>query len=239
MINKQRLFDLTFSQLSDQFVSLRPSEGRPFEMIHQSGDHVRFERIRSSSFVQPAYSIHFNRFLPVFNEQLRRRSAMETAQRVVKLNTLSSSNPGVVDGVSEGACPIILIFDVQIMCGIVIGKVETRTFEGSRCFSVDSSPVCILLLLDDRHQRGVLNFTFRDSVKDFVNVAYWLPPKDLIIIGSKFSTGDVGRDIGQRMTYETLFDDLASFYPSSRGETQSWGTSSQLHAVDTFVDTFS
>ena len=86
---------------------------------------------------------------------------------------------------------------------------------------LDSSSVCILLPLDDRHQRGVLNFTFRDSVKDFVNVAYWLPPKDLIIIGSKFSTGDVGRDIGQRMTYETLFDALASFYPSSRGETQS------------------
>lgn len=145
---------------------------------------------------------------------------METAQRVVKLNSLSSNNPGVVDGVSGSVCPIILTVDVQIMCGIVIGKVETRTFEGSRCNSVVSLHSS-LLALDDRHQRAVLNFTFRDSVKDFVNVAYWLPPKDLIIVGSKFSTGDVGRETGQRVTYETLFDDLASFYPSSRGETQS------------------
>jgi len=44
----------------------------------------------------------------------------------------------------------------------------------------------------DRNQRSVLNFTFRDSIKDFVNIAYWLPPKDLIIISSKFTTGDVG-----------------------------------------------
>ncbi|UJR35277.1 hypothetical protein I4U23_028041 [Adineta vaga] len=62
----------------------------------------------------------------------------------------------------------------MIMYGIVIGKVEMRTFEGN-----------------DRHQRSVLNFTFRDSVKDFINVAYWLPPKDLIIISSKFTIGDV------------------------------------------------
>ena len=59
-------------------------------------------------------------------------------------------------------------------------------------------------MLDDRHQRGVLNFTFRDSVKDFVNVAYWLPPKDLIITSSKFSTGDVGREIRRPATCETL-----------------------------------
>ncbi|CAF0770240.1 unnamed protein product [Adineta steineri] len=82
-----------------------------------------------------------------------------TLQRVVKLNTLSSNNPGLVDG---------------IMYGIVIGKVELRIFEGS-----------------DRHQRSVLNFTFRDSIKDFINVAYWLPPKDLMIISSKFTIGDV------------------------------------------------
>jgi hypothetical protein len=48
------------------------------------------------------------------------------------------------------------------------------------------------LIQGDRHQRSVLNFTFRDSIKDFVNIAYWLPPKDLIIISSKFTTGDVG-----------------------------------------------
>ncbi|CAF0888161.1 unnamed protein product [Rotaria sordida] len=84
---------------------------------------------------------------------------MGAIQRVVKLNLLSSDNPGLVDG---------------IMYGIVIGKVEMRTLEGS-----------------DRHQRSVLNFTFRDSIKDFVNVAYWLPPKDLIIISSKFTIGDV------------------------------------------------
>ncbi|CAF3969928.1 unnamed protein product [Rotaria magnacalcarata] len=59
------------------------------------------------------------------------------------------------------------------MYGIVIGKVEMRTFEGN-----------------DRHQRSVLNFTFRDSTQDFVNVAYWLPPKDLIIISGKFTIGD-------------------------------------------------
>jgi hypothetical protein len=32
-------------------------------------------------------------------------------------------------------------------------------------------------------------------MKDFVNVAYWLPPKDLIIISSKFTTGDVGMNL--------------------------------------------
>lgn len=47
--------------------------------------------------------------------------------------------------------------------------------------------------LGDRQQRSVLNFTFRDSTKDFVNVAYWLPPKDLAIVSSKFTIGDVGK----------------------------------------------
>ena len=51
----------------------------------------------------------------------------------------------------------------------------------------------IQFVLGDRHQKSVLNFTFRDSIKDFVNIAYWLPPKDLIIISSKFTTGDVGK----------------------------------------------
>ena len=90
------------------------------------------------------------------------------------------------------------------MYGIFIGKVELRTFDGSRSFSVDSSSLWILSTLDDRHPRGELNFTFRDSVKDSVNVAYWLPPKDLIIISSKFSTGDVGREIRRRVTCDTL-----------------------------------
>ncbi|CAF1238435.1 unnamed protein product [Adineta ricciae] len=84
---------------------------------------------------------------------------MGANQRIVKLNRMSSDNPGFIDGV---------------LFGMVIGKVEMRTFDGS-----------------DRHQRSVLNFTFRDSPKDFINVAYWLPPKDLIIVSSKFSTGDV------------------------------------------------
>ena len=51
----------------------------------------------------------------------------------------------------------------------------------------------MILIQGDRHQRSVLNFTFRDSMKDFVNVSYWLPSKDLIIISSKFTTGDVGK----------------------------------------------
>jgi hypothetical protein len=60
---------------------------------------------------------------------------MGTLQRVVKLNQLSSDNPGLVDGVS------LLVFikqtkteysSLKIMYGIVIGKVEMRTFEGSR-----------------------------------------------------------------------------------------------------------
>ncbi|CAF3380829.1 unnamed protein product [Rotaria sp. Silwood1] len=102
---------------------------------------------------------------------------MGTIQRVVKLNLLSSDNPGLVDGVSfllfmESKWDVL--FFCKIMYGIVIGKVEMRTFEGN-----------------DRHQRSVLNFTFRDSIKDFVNIAYWLPPKDLIIISSKFTIGDV------------------------------------------------
>ncbi|CAF4361714.1 unnamed protein product, partial [Rotaria sordida] len=42
--------------------------------------------------------------------------SMGAIQRVVKLNLLSSDNPGLVDG---------------IMYGIVIGKVEMRTLEGS------------------------------------------------------------------------------------------------------------
>jgi hypothetical protein len=57
----------------------------------------------------------------------------------------------------------------------------------------NTSYFCFIQLIQgDRHQRSVLNFTFRDSIKDFVNIAYWLPPKDLIIISSKFTTGDVG-----------------------------------------------
>jgi hypothetical protein len=80
------------------------------------------------------------------------------------------------------------------MYGIIIGKVELRTFEGS-LYNHRVSSIFTLLIEGDRHQKSVLNFTFRDSIKDFVNVAYWLPPKDLMIISSKFTTGDVGMKI--------------------------------------------
>ncbi len=63
----------------------------------------------------------------------------------------------------------------------------------------------ISLIQGDRHQRSVLNFTFRDSIKDFVNIAYWLPPKDLIIISSKFTTGDVGREISIELKPKSRF----------------------------------
>lgn len=78
------------------------------------------------------------------------------------------------------------------MFGVVIGKVEIRTFEGSRCL-LKFVFIFIYLALGDRLQRSVLNFTFRDSLKEFVNIAYWLPPKDLLIVSSKFTIGDVGR----------------------------------------------
>ena len=59
--------------------------------------------------------------------------------------------------------------------------------------------------LAERQQRSVLNFTFRDSVKDFVNVAYWLPPKDLIIVSSKFTIGDAGKFPNQLIFMNILF----------------------------------
>ena len=65
-----------------------------------------------------------------------------------------------------------------------------------------SSPLT-LSIQGDRHQRSVLNFTFRDSIKDFINVAYWLPPKDLLIITSKFTTGDVGKTISIQSSTHT------------------------------------
>jgi hypothetical protein len=78
------------------------------------------------------------------------------------------------------------------MYGIVIGKVEIRTFEGSMFIHKNIYIFYSLFIQGDRQQRSVLNLTFRDSIKDFVNIAYWLSPKDLIIISSKFTTGDVG-----------------------------------------------
>ena len=82
---------------------------------------------------------------------------------------------------------------------MVIGKVEMRTFDGSMIFIRVHKCYLLSLNLGDRHQRSVLNFTFRDSPKDFINVAYLLPPKDLIIVSSKFSTGDIGKKIYMRL----------------------------------------
>jgi len=70
-----------------------------------------------------------------------------------------------------------------------------------------------LLIQGDRHQRSVLNFTFRDSIKDFINIAYWLPPKDLIIISSKFTTGDVGMKRILMELKNTFFFLVAIHYP--------------------------
>lgn len=57
--------------------------------------------------------------------------SMGTLQKVVKLNQLSSENPGLIDGVSSIISIQIKIFLSKIMYGIIIGKVELRTFEGS------------------------------------------------------------------------------------------------------------
>ncbi len=63
---------------------------------------------------------------------------MGTIQRVVKLNLLSSDNPGLIDGVNfivfiEMKIDVFVFFK-KIMYGIVIGKFEMRTFEGSMSF---------------------------------------------------------------------------------------------------------
>ena len=71
---------------------------------------------------------------------------------------------------------------------------------------------------DDRHQRSVLNFTFRDSIREFVNVSYWLPPKDLIIISSKFSTGDVGESVSNGIVKKSLSP--SSGHTLSSGESE-------------------
>jgi hypothetical protein len=59
---------------------------------------------------------------------------MGLTQRVIKLNLLSSDNPGLIDGVSFIVfikSKIMMFLFKKIMYGIIIGKVEMRTFEGS------------------------------------------------------------------------------------------------------------
>jgi hypothetical protein len=59
---------------------------------------------------------------------------MGLTQRIIKLNLLSSDNPGLIDGVSFIVfikSKIMMFLFKKIMYGIIIGKVEMRTFEGS------------------------------------------------------------------------------------------------------------
>lgn len=82
----------------------------------------------------------------------------------------------------------------------------------------------IQFVVGDRHQKSVLNFTFRDSIKDFVNIAYWLPPKDLIIISSKFTTGDVGKTYSIVQYISSIPFSVAVHYPVLKPKLEEKGT---------------
>ena len=87
--------------------------------------------ILTISFVRDDEHFHRRHIRRIDRVQRTKFKSMGTLQRVVKLNQLSSENPGLIDGVSSIISIQMKISLSKIMYGIIIGKVEMRTFEGS------------------------------------------------------------------------------------------------------------
>lgn len=69
--------------------------------------------------------------------------------------------------------------DNVLVVGIVIGKQRPKKF-------VDTNAAV-------EAQRGVWNFTIRDSPQDYINVTYWGSSEAVFQANDKFYTGDIGK----------------------------------------------
>lgn len=64
-----------------------------------------------------------------------------------------------------------------LIVGIIIGKQRPKKFLDQK------API--------ETYKAVWNFTFRDSVQDYINVTYWGPSETIFHANDSFSTGDV------------------------------------------------
>lgn len=75
------------------------------------------------------------------------------------------------------------------LIGIIIAKQIPRTFDSSE------------------RKRGVWNFTFRDSVRDYINVTFWGDASTVIQMNIKFQIGDIGSyklPLGNTYLYKSI-----------------------------------
>ncbi|CAG9767901.1 unnamed protein product [Ceutorhynchus assimilis] len=88
-----------------------------------------------------------------------------------------------------------------LIVGIIIGKNRPKILETQQ-----RGP-------DTGGQRAVWNFTIRDSVPHYINVAYWGNPEQIFQANDKFSTGDVVEIINPQVQIRKLDDKFEQWHP--------------------------
>ncbi|KAL3279948.1 hypothetical protein HHI36_017454 [Cryptolaemus montrouzieri] len=91
------------------------------------------------------------------------------------------------------------IFNALIV-GVIIAKQDPRQFADSKNPDAGSS-------------RAVLNFTFRDSPQDFINVTYWSTSEKIMDIDANFHIGDVVELVRPQIIIRKYNDHSEQFRP--------------------------